>query len=430
MLSQGLSIATGLISVPLTVSYLGQERYGIWLTINSLLTWLAISNLGFGGNALINSLAEANGKDDRELARELVATAFWSLVGIAAMLVAVFALAFPGIPWAAVFNAPSSVPTQELHLAVVISLACFVLMFPISIVDAVYQSYQKGYIGNIWAMVGSVLSLAALVGVTRIQGGLPLLVLALSGVRILVTLANAGYLFSFQYPWLIPAPKAVTRRSLRRLISLGFKYLIAQLAGIGMFQSQPMIITQILGPAQVGIFNVAQRLLTLPLNVVQMFTFPLMPAYGEARARNDWPWIRRTLRRSLIASAIVTLCLATPLFFFVKPIVRAWVGPEMIPEDALILNLSLYVLIAGIVTPASVMLYGLERVGGQAMIATANAAVTVILGIWLTQTIGLHGVAAAMVVALLGVNLIGQALQIRRAFNIEQSERLGGQASP
>jgi O-antigen/teichoic acid export membrane protein len=429
MLSQGLAIATGLISVPLTVGYLGQERYGIWLTINSLLMWLAISNLGFGGNALINSLAEANGRDDRELARELVSTAFWSLVGIAASLVVIFALAFPFIPWSAVFNATSSVPTNELHWAVILSLICFALMFPISIVDAVYQSYQRGYIGNVWAMVGSLLSLAALVGVTRIEGGLPLLVLALSGVRIIVTLVNVGYLFGRQYPWLIPAPQAVTRRSFSRLMSLGLKYLAAQLAGIGMFQSQPMIITQILGPAQVGIFNVTQRLLALPLNVVQMFTFPLMPAYGEARARNDWPWIRRTLLRSLIASGAVTLCLTIPLMFLVKPLIRAWVGPEMIPEDALILNMGLYVLIAGIVTPASVVLYGLERVGGQAMIATANALVTVILGILLTRTMGLSGVAGSMAFALFSVNLIGQAFQIRRAFNIGPAEGLGRQAS-
>jgi O-antigen/teichoic acid export membrane protein len=341
----------------------------------------------------------------------------------------VFAIAFHLIPWSAVFNAPPSVPTGELRWAVILSLLCFALMFPISIVDAVYQSYQKGYIGNIWAMVGSVLSLVALIGVTRIQGGLPLLVLALSGVRIFVTLANVGYLFSRQYPWLIPAPRAVTRRSLRRLLSLGVKYLVAQMAGIGMFQSQPKIITQILGPAQVGIFNVAQRLLTLPLNVVQMFTFPLMPAYGEARARNDWPWIRRTLRRSLIASSAVTLCLAIPLVFLVNPIVRVWVGPEMAPGRALIINMAIYVVIAGIVTPASVMLYGLERVGGQAVIATANAAVTVVMGIWLTRTVGLSGIAGAMAIALISVNLIGQGLQIRRAFNNEQLEGSGRQAS-
>src|SRR6266571_8137072 len=163
MASQGLVIVTGLISVPLTVKYLGQERYGVWLTLNSLLSWLYITNLGYGGNALINALSEANGKDDRDLARELVATAFWSLVGIALVLALLFVGAFRFISWPAVFNASSTMSLTELHWAVIFSLSSFVLVFPISIVDAVYQSYQKGYVGNLWAISGSVLSLAALI---------------------------------------------------------------------------------------------------------------------------------------------------------------------------------------------------------------------------------------------------------------------------
>ncbi len=416
MLSQGLVIATGFISVPLTVNYLGQERYGVWLTMNSLLTWLAISNLGFGGNALINFLAEANGKDDRELAQELVATAFWSLVGIAVLLAVIFALAFPLISWPAVFNATSTIPSPELHWAVIISMISFVLMFPISIVDAVYQSYQKGYVGNVWAMAGSLLSLVALIGVTRVRGGLPLLVFALSGVRLLVTLANTGYLFGRQYPWLAPLPQAVTRRSVRRLTSLGVKHMAAQLAGMGMFQSQPIIIAQTLGPVQVGIFNLTQRVLTLPLMVVQGFVFSLMPAYGEAEARQDWLWIRRTLKHSSLAAALVTVCMALCLAPFASSIVSFLAGPAMTPQPSLVFAVSFYAIVAGIVTPSSVMLYGLKRVGGQALGAAINAVATISLGIWLTRAWGLSGMGAAMAIALLAVNPIIQAMQIRTVF--------------
>ncbi len=37
VMAQGITIAAGFISVPLTIGYLGEERYGIWLTINALL---------------------------------------------------------------------------------------------------------------------------------------------------------------------------------------------------------------------------------------------------------------------------------------------------------------------------------------------------------------------------------------------------------
>jgi len=422
MLSQGLVIATGFISVPLTVNYLGQGQYGVWLTLNSLLNWLAISDLGLS-RALFNGLAEASGREDQALAQELVSTAFWGLIGIAAVLTLIFAVGFSLVPWPVVFNAQSTVSSSELHWAVTLSFAGFVLMFPASIVDIVYQSHQRGYIGQLWGMAGSVLSLAALIGVTRVRGGLPLLVCALSGTRILVTLVNLVYLFGRQYPWLLPVPGAATRRSFRQLTSLGSKYLVAQLAGIGMFQSQPIIIAQVLGPTQLGIFNIAQRLLTLPLVVVQIFVTPLASAYSEAYVRQDWPWIHGTLKRSLIISAIVTACMGAGLTFLTERIVSIWVGPAMVPSRSLVLALSLYVLIAGIVTPASVMLYGLRRVGAQASLAAINALVTVVLGTWLTHLWGLPGMAVAMAVALAAVNPLAQVLQIRSVSRVQKDKR-------
>jgi O-antigen/teichoic acid export membrane protein len=417
MISQGLIIGTGMVSVPLTVHYLGTERYGIWLTLNSLWNWLAITNLGFGGNALVNKLSEANGRDDRQSARELVATAFWTLMAIAAALGVILALAFKFVPWGAVFNAAGTLESPELHRAVIISMVCFVLLFPISLVDAIYQGHQQGYIANIWGMGASLASLIALVCVTRAKGGLPMLVLALSGARIILAVANLCYLFGRQYPWLLPLPGAVSRRSLRDLLSLGLKYFAAQMAGIGMFQSQPMIIAQILGPAQVGLFNIAQRLLTLPMLVVQMFTFPLMPAYGEAQARRDWHWVRHSLWRTLAISAAGTTVMVGCLALLAKPVIRIWVGPQAVPGTGLILGLSSYVLVTAFVTPASVMLYGVQRAGGQAIIAGLNAVFTVAGGIILTRSLGTAGMAAAMAFALFAVNLVGQAIQTRQVFN-------------
>ncbi len=414
--SKGLAILTGLISVPLTVSYLGQARYGIWLTINSLLNWLAVSSLGLGGNALINGLSEANGKEDWERARELVATAFWSLSGIAFFLLLIYAALFSFVPWQTVFNASGALPASELNWAMSLSFICFVLLFPINITEAIYLSFQKGYIGSLWGIAGNLASLVALVVVTRIKGGLPLLVIALFGVRIFVSLINLWYLFRYEYPQLMPVPQAVTRRSFSQLSGLGIRYLVAQLAGIGMFQSQPIMIAHILGPAQVGIFNIAYRLLTLPLTIVQMFTSPLMSAYGEANARGDRLWIKHTLKVSTIASVLGVIGLTIPLIVWTGKIVQAWVGENMIPDRGLVVMLSIYGIVAAAVTPASVLLYGVGRVGKQALYACLNSLLTVGLGIWLTKSHSLSGTAAAMLIAVAVVNPLGQITEIQKVY--------------
>ena len=42
-ISKALTIVISFVSVPLTVHYLGPERYGVWLTIGSLLTWMSMT---------------------------------------------------------------------------------------------------------------------------------------------------------------------------------------------------------------------------------------------------------------------------------------------------------------------------------------------------------------------------------------------------
>jgi O-antigen/teichoic acid export membrane protein len=414
--AQGITIAAGIISVPLTVGYLGKEQYGIWLTINSLLQWLYVSNLGLSGNALINKLSEANGKDDKILAREIVSTAFWSLGGISVVFVLLFAISLQFVDLRVVFNATEAVSATELRTAVIFAFVIFVLMFPTSMVDAVYGSYQEGYISNIWNIAGSIVSLIALIIVTQLKGGLPLLVVSLFGVRLLFSLMNAIYLFGFRHPWLKPSPNAVTKKSFRGLMGLGSKYLAAQLSGIGMFQSQPMIISQVVGPGSVGVFNIAQRILTLPLNVVQIFSNPFMATYGEAKARGDWDWIKRTLKRTVLYATVGSIAMVVPLGIVAKPVIERLAGAEMVPSTGIIIFFGIYTVVACIVTPVSVMLYGIERVGPQAFFAFINALLNVILGVVLTYHFGVVGMVMAMTTALLIVNPIAQLTQLRSVF--------------
>ena len=76
VLANGVTFLVGIVTVPLTIGYLGLERYGVWTVISSLLIWLAMVDLGLG-NGLINVLSDAYGRDRRDLAQTRVASTFW-----------------------------------------------------------------------------------------------------------------------------------------------------------------------------------------------------------------------------------------------------------------------------------------------------------------------------------------------------------------
>src|SRR6201999_3365505 len=61
--SAALGFAVVVLSVSFTLPYLGQERFGIWMTISSLAVMLQVLDLGVA-NGLVNLVADAKAADD------------------------------------------------------------------------------------------------------------------------------------------------------------------------------------------------------------------------------------------------------------------------------------------------------------------------------------------------------------------------------
>ncbi len=60
---KGISILVSLQVVPLTINYINPTRYGIWLTLSSIVAWLSYFDLGFA-HGFRNRFAEAVAKGD------------------------------------------------------------------------------------------------------------------------------------------------------------------------------------------------------------------------------------------------------------------------------------------------------------------------------------------------------------------------------
>ena len=77
---KGVSIIIGFLMIRVTLNYLDQTKYGIWLTLTSFMAWFAFFEIGLG-KGLQNKLAEALALKDTILARKYVSTTY-ALIGI------------------------------------------------------------------------------------------------------------------------------------------------------------------------------------------------------------------------------------------------------------------------------------------------------------------------------------------------------------
>jgi len=416
--ARGVTLLTGLVSVPLTVRYLGAERYGMWMTISSVISILRFADLGLG-NGLLNAVSEANGKDDRVMAREYVSSAFFMLSGVAALLAVIFAVVFPYISWQQVFNVSSVQAIAEAGPAMAAFMGCFLLGMPLGVVQRTQLGYQEGFINSVLEVVGRLLGLAGILLVIVLKARLPWLVLAMAGGPVIASLLNGFYVFGFRRPWLYPRFGYVTRIAARKVLNTGLLFFVLQVVIALAFASDNLVIAQVVGASAVTLYAVPMKLFQMLDMVLQMILSPLWPAYGEAIARKDVGWVKRTLVRSTSLGALFSVSSSVILIIFGAQIIRLWAGPEITPSFGLLLGLGVWTVLKAVGNAVAMFLNGANVIKFQAVTAVFMGISALALKIVLSQMVGILGVIWATVIAYSVCVAVPMGIYIPRLFKSE-----------
>jgi O-antigen/teichoic acid export membrane protein len=419
LFGKGLAAFVSLVTVPLTISYLGAERYGLWVTISTLLIWFQLADIGLG-NGLTNALSEAYGAERPDTAQRATATVFWALSAIALALCLAGFAAGRMVDWSSLFRVSDPLAQRELNSALAAALLITCLGIPLNIVEKVYAAYQESATANVWAAIGSLASLAALLLVIWLHGGLVALVWAFSGALLLVRALSALWLFTVQKPWLAPALSSFDRGQLRRLTGVGLEFLFIQIAALVLYQSQSLIIAYFLGPADVAEYNVVYRLFAYITMLQSLMLAPLWPAFAEASARSDWPWIRTTLRRTLLSNLGLFGLAVIVLGLFGRQAAVFWTGGAVVPVYGLVIISAVWSLMTVWGNCFGVFLNGMGVLREQVVVAMLMAGLSLGLSIYWVQLYGVTGIPLATSVAYAATTLwIAPVLGYRKLHRCE-----------
>jgi O-antigen/teichoic acid export membrane protein len=386
-----LTIIIPLVTIPLTLSYLGRERYGVWMTLSSITASLGFADLGVG-LGLLNAISESNGKGDKKEASVLVSSAFYMLLLIAATLGAIYWLAAPHIPWGVLLKISTTKSQQEVSQVMAIFFACFLLNMPLGIVDRIYLGYQEGFASSIAQFCGSLFFLLGIVIVVRKDLGLQGLVLVSSGVPLLVLVANGYRLFARQRPWLIPRPALVQLQSAKKLLRIGSMFFVLQICAAVAYSSDNLVIAGIRGIGAVADYSVASKMFAIILSLVPMIVTPIWPALIEAASRNDVTWVRRTLYRVLFLVLVVVGPTALLLLLFAKTIIAHWTHGQLHPTMLVLSALAVWTIIGSIGNVTAMFMNAMSVIRFQVIASVLASSLNITLSILLTRRFGPAGV--------------------------------------
>jgi O-antigen/teichoic acid export membrane protein len=409
-----LAVASTLAVVPLALNYLGSDRYGLWVAIGSFTAMLTFADLGLG-NGLVNAIAEANGRGDRDAARQYVSSGFMMLVGVSLVLAAVFAVLYGAVDWGQVFNSRGS-GAAEAAPTVAVFVGCTALALPFGLVSKIQMGYQEMFAVSLWSGLGSIFRVGGVVVAIHLGAGLPWLVLALAGGPVLASVLCTMTEFGFRRRWLMPALEACHLRTARRLLGVGLTFVVLQLTVAFAYNLDPLIAARVIGPSAATLYAVPLQLFGLAPTLVSLLLYPLWPAYGEALARGDLAWVRRALKFSTAISLAVTGTASVALLIFGREVLRLWVGSQVDPSFWLLAGFAAWAVLSNAFATVGTLLNGATLMRFQVLTALVMAPVSVVLSVVMANWIGVTGVIWGTVIAYAFCSAIPTIWYLPRAF--------------
>jgi O-antigen/teichoic acid export membrane protein len=343
-----VSALVPLILLPVTLSYLGTELYGLWAAVIAITGMVVFADLGVG-LGLMTRLAPCRITEDADTARGYVSSAYATVSAVALVACTTLWLFSGLVPWSALFNADGPA-AQDARLVASICLTAFLVNIPLALVIRVQYAYQQVAVSNIWQACSSALSLPLALGTVAVGMRPVVVIAAIAFSPVLVNAVNTAWTFGRRFRHLAPSPRFIERRRMRELLSLGGLFFLVTLVMVLADNADPLIIAHVLGLGAVTTYAVPARVFGQIGALVTLVNQPIWPMHGEAVARGDVAWIRRTVRRMTVVSVLTALLPSALMVTLGNDLLSAWL-PISIENRSLLLGLACWWILLAAISP-------------------------------------------------------------------------------
>ena len=336
-----LSMIISYIYIPLVLNYLGVEKYGIWSTILTILSWISYFDIGVG-NGLRNKLTESLAKKDNK-GRKLVSSAYAFLSVLMTAMVIIFSIVAFTIDWNRVFGVTDI--KENLAYLVIISVIFISFNFVLSICKNVLYALQKAGVVSIMELATQLLNLVGIIIVSLV---LPSNLFAMSfiyGFSMIFVNLFASIVVYKKNREISPRLGSVDIIIGKSVTNLGLQFFVIQICALILFTTDSLIISYLYGASNVTPYNTVNKLFSSLLGIYTAMIAPVWSSISKMNSEkkfNDIISMIKRLRHLMIPFVAATII----LFISFRHISKIWLGQELEYSNSLILFGALYCLLS------------------------------------------------------------------------------------
>lgn len=393
LLLRGGSVAISFLLVPMTIGYIDDYSYGVWLTIFSLTTWISNLDLGIGAG-LRNRLAEALAEDNLPLARIYIASALFLMTVIMAGIFLVAAIGCRFIDWYGLLSVdPTRVPGLPSLIITVIGIFCAGFVF--RTIGSIYYALQLPAVNELLVLAGNLLAIIAVWIMTiTMPGSLENVAIAMVLLPAIVYMIALPLTFR-RFSHLTPRLSDITPRYFNSLVGLGLKFMATQVSFLVVCLASTVIVSHLFGPEEVTVFSVSFKYFYVLTVGFSIFMAPIWSAVTDAKSRGDRDWIILTIRRLLGLWTLMAICAA--LMIVLAPwFYNLWIGDDIIIPTSLSFWWGAYVVLGALGSIYLNIINGYGHIWLHSLVACLVIIGFIPLAVWLGHLWGATGVVIAM----------------------------------
>lgn len=322
-----IDVVIDFLLVPLSLAYLTQTDYGIWLIVSSMVNWLNFFDIGIS-HGYRNKLAVALSKKNYELAKTYTSTTY-VIIGLISLIMALLgSIIAPYVNWTQVLNTNPAY-RETLDLVMLVVIISFAMQMSFRIITSIFLANQLPFYSNLINVIIKVTTITCIAALTFFtKSNLYYYATVFSVVPLIVLFISTLLFFNKKYKAYRPAISHFDKTIIRDLMGLGIKFFIIQLGATMLFLTDNIIIAQVLSPADVTPYQIALKYFSFVLVIFAIIITPYWSSITEAYDKNEFEWIRRSissLNKIWMGGVVITLI----LFALFYPVLKIWVGNDI-----------------------------------------------------------------------------------------------------
>lgn len=380
-LCKPISMIISYLYIPLVLKFLGIEKYGIWSTILTILSWISYFDIGIG-NGLRNKLTESLSKKDGK-SRKLVSSAYAFITVIMIIVTVFFSLIASKINWKRIFGTPQC--DENLTMVVIVSFIFVSINFILSICKNVLYSLQKA--ANVSAMelmVQIFNFIGVLFAIHFLESNLFTMAI-IYGVSMLIANLLTSVCLYQKNAIVKPSIKYIDLQVGKSITNVGMQFFIIQICALVLFTTDSLLISFLYGASDVTPYNTVNKLFNVIIGVYGALITPVWSAVTKASVERKFT-VLTSLVKKMYKIIGIFVFFAIILLLFFRQISNLWLGMELDYSRELIICGFIYCILNIWTNMHGALANGLGILREQMFMSILQAIINIPLSLFLAST--------------------------------------------